>query len=150
MSKTLLALLLACSVSATYAQNTGSSDSSSKSRAEVKADNRASGSPSTKQTEYTNPPSTKGSGTLRVDVKAAERASGSMGTKQTEYADPGKRRKGDIAATDGAATADPFAQNRNEKTKERAEYRSATRESQAKLKATNQRSDTEKNLEVPQ
>lgn len=160
MSKTLLMLLLTCSVSATYAQNTGGSDYSGKSRAEVKADNRAANSQSTMQTEYTNPPSTKGSGTSRVEVKAAERASGAMGTKQIEYADTGKWRRGDVVATDGAPIADPFAQSRNEKAqakseyrqekaKERAEYRNARHESQAKLKITNQRSDTEKNLEVP-
>ena len=149
MSKTLLVLLLACSVSVTYAQGTGGGDSSGKSRAEVKADSRASGSQGTKQTEYTNPPSTKGTGTSRAEVKAAERASGSISTKQTEYVDPGKRRKGDVATTDGAPIADPFAQSRNEKAKERAEYKSASRESQARLRTTNQRSDTEKNLEVP-
>lgn len=160
MSKTLLLLFLAFTVPSIHAQSTSSTDSSGKTRAEVKADARASGSLSRRQTEYTNPPSTKGSGTSRAEVKAAERASGALGTKQNEYTDPDRRRKGDAVANDGSPVADPFVQSRNEKAqakneyrqeraKERAEYRDAKKESQAKLKTTNQRSDTEKNLEVP-
>lgn len=136
MSKTLLALLLALSVPMIHAQSTG------------------------KQTEYTNPPTTRNSGTSRADVKAQERAAGSLGTKQSEYSDAAKRRKGDAAANDGAPSNDPFAKSRDEKaeakgaykhekSKDRAEYKRAKKESANKLKATSQRSDTEKNLEVP-
>jgi hypothetical protein len=132
MSKILLALLLALSVPTIYAQGAG------------------------KQGEYQNPPSTRGSGTSRGDVKAEERSAGSLGTKQGEFADPAKRRKGEAAAP----TNDPFANSRNEKAqarstykgekaKDRAEYRKEKKESANKLKATHQRSDTEKNLEVP-
>ena len=160
MSKTLLAVLLALSVPASYAQTTGSSDSGGKTRAEVKADSRTSGSLSTRQTEYANPPSTRGSGTSRAEVKAAERSSGALGTKQIEYSDPAKRRKGEAAASGGAPTTDPFAQSREEKAqakgayqqekaRERAEYKDAKKESQTKLKVSNQRSEVEKNLEVP-
>jgi len=161
MSKTLLALLLALGLPTIYAQGTTGSDAGGKTRAQVKAEERASGSLGSKQNEYANPPSTKGSGTSRKEVKAEERASGSMSNKQTEYSDSpsGKRRKGDTA-NDGSPVTDPFAQSRNEKaqarteykqdkTKGRAEYRQAKKESTAKLKATNQRSETEKNLEVP-
>jgi len=136
MSKTLLALMLALSMSTIHAQQAN------------------------RQSEYSNPPSTKGSTVSRADVKAEERAAGSMGTKQTEYSDTAKRRAGTAAANDGAPTSDPFAKSRDEKaeakdaykrekTKDRAEYKHAKKESVAKLKATNQRSDTEKNLEVP-
>lgn len=137
MSKTLIALLLALSVPTIHAQGTG------------------------KQSEYTNPPSTRGSGTSRADVKKEERSAGSLGAKQGEFADPAKRRKGAAAAAnDGSPTSDPFAKSRNEKSeaksafkaeksKDRAEYRKARKESTSKLKATNQRSETEKNLDVP-
>lgn len=136
MSKTLLALLLVLSVPTIYAQGTG------------------------KQTEYSNPPSTKGSDKSRAEVKAEERASGSLGTKQGEYADPGKRVKGSTAANDGSPASDPFANRRNEKSqaksaynqeksKDRADYREAKKDSTEKLKATKQRSESEKNLEVP-
>lgn len=136
MSKTLLALLLALSIPTIHAQQAN------------------------RQTEYSNPPSTKGSSVSRADVKAEERAAGSMGTKQTEYSDTSKRRAGNAAANDGAPASDPFAKSRDEKaqakqaykhekTKDRAEYKHAKKESVAKLKATNQRSDTEKNMEVP-
>ena len=135
MSKTLLALIFALSIPAVHAQQTN------------------------RQSEFSNPPSTKGSSVSRAEVKAEERATGSMGTKQTEYADTAKRR-GAKAANDGAPTNDPFAKSRDEKaqakqaykhdkTKGRAEYKHAKKESVAKLKATNQRSDTEKNMEVP-
>jgi hypothetical protein len=136
MSKTVLALVLALSVPAIHAQQAN------------------------RQSEYSNPPSTKGSSVTRADVKAEERAAGSMGTRQSEYSDTAKRRSGSAAANDGAPTSDPFAKSRDEKaqaknaykhekTKDRAEYKNAKKESVAKLKATNQRSDTEKNMEVP-
>ena len=136
MSKTLLALIFALSIPAVHAQQTH------------------------RQSEFSNPPSTKGSSVSRADVKAEERAAGSMGTKQSEYSDTARRRAGSAAANDGAPTSDPFAKSRDEKaeakhaykhekTKDRAEYKHAKKESVAKLKATNQRSDTEKNLEVP-
>lgn len=135
MSKTLLALIFALSIPAVHAQQTN------------------------RQSEFSNPPSTKGSSVSRAEVKAEERATGSMGTKQTEYSDTAKRR-GAKAANDDAPTNDPFAKSRDEKaqakqaykhdkTKDRAEYKHAKKESVAKLKATNQRSDTEKNMEVP-
>jgi hypothetical protein len=160
MSKTLLALMLSLSVSGLYAQGTTGSDAVSKTRAEVKAEERASGALGTKQNEYANPPSTKGSATSRAEVKAEERASGSMSNKQTEYTDSpsGKRRK--VDANEGSPASDPFAQSRNEKAQAKSEYkqdkshgrdeyRQAKKESAAKLKSTHQRSETEKNLEVP-
>lgn len=136
MSKTLLALILMLSIPTIHAQQAN------------------------RQGEFSNPPSTKGSGVSRADVKAEERATGSMGTRQTEYSDTAKRRAGNAAGNDGAPTNDPFAKSRDEKaqakhaykhekTKDRAEYKHAKKESVAKLKATNQRSDTEKNMEVP-
>jgi hypothetical protein len=160
MSKTLLALMLSLSVSGLYAQGTTGSDAVSKTRAEVKAEERASGALGTKQNEYANPPTTKGSATSRAEVKAEERASGSMSNKQTEYTDSpsGKRRK--VDANEGSPASDPFAQSRNEKAQAKSEYkqdkshgrdeyRQAKKESAAKLKSTHQRSETEKNLEVP-
>ena len=122
MSKTLLALMLSLSVSGLYAQGTTGSDAVSKTRAEVKAEERASGALGTKQNEYANPPSTKGSATSRAEVKAEERASGSMSNKQTEYSDSpsGKRRK--VDANEGSPASDPFAQSRNEKAQAKREY----------------------------
>jgi hypothetical protein len=136
MSKTMLALLLALSVPSIYAQGTG------------------------KQTEFSNPPSTKGSGTSRAEVKAAERATGATATKQNEYSDPAKRRQGQAALNDGAPTTDAFAKTRDEKAaakrmykqekaKDRAEYKQAKKASADKLKASNERPAAEKNLDVP-
>ena len=160
MSKTLLAFMLSLSVSTLYAQDTTGSGASSKTRAEVKAEERASGALGTRQNEFANPPSTKGSGTSRAEVKADERASGSMSSKQTEYSDSpsGKRRK--VGANEGSPVSDPFAQSRDEKAQAKSEYkkdkshgrdeyRQAKKDSTAKLKSTHQRSETEKNLEVP-
>ena len=136
MSKTILALLLALSVPTIYAQGTS------------------------RQSEYSNPPSTRGSGTSRAEVKAEERAAGSMGTKQSEYSDPTKRRKGEAAANDGAPVSDAFAKSRDEKaaakraykqekTMDRAAYKQSKRESTNRLKASNERWEAGKNLEVP-
>lgn len=136
MSRTLLALIFALCIPTVHAQQPN------------------------RQSEFANPPSTRGSGLSRADVKAEERATGSTGTKQTEYSDTVKRRGAKTAANDGAPASDPFAKRRDEKalakqaykqdkTKDRVEYKHAKKESMAKLKATNQRSDTEKNMEVP-
>lgn len=137
MSKTILALLLALSVPMIHAQGT------------------------TRQSEYQNPPSTKGSGTSRADVKAEERAAGSMGTRQSEYSDPAKRRKGQTAASnDGAPVNDAFTKSRDEKaaakraykqekSTDRAAYKQSKKESSQRLKASNERSEAGKNLEVP-
>ena len=83
-----------------------------------------------------------------------------MGTKQSDYSDPAKRRKGQAAVNDGAPTSDAFAKSRDEKaeaksaykqgkTKDRAAYKQSKRESTNRLKASNERSEAEKNLEVP-
>ena len=136
MSKTLLALILALGVPALYAQETNrqgeytnppSTKGSGVSRAEVKKEERASGSLGTKQTEYSD---------------AAKRRAGKAAPNDgAPVSDP------------FAKSRDEKAQARNEykheKTKDRAEYKQAKKESVAKLKATKQRSDTEKNLEVP-
>ena len=160
MSRTLLALMLSLSVSTLYAQSTTGSAAGGKTRAEVKAEERASGALGTKQNEYANPPSTKGSGISRAEVKAEERATGSMSNRQMEYSESpsGKRRQ--AAPNEGAPVNDPFAERRNEKAQAKSEYkkdksqgrdeyRQAKKESAAKLKSTNERSETEKNLEVP-
>jgi hypothetical protein len=78
MNKLILIPLLLLSAQATHAQTTGSSDpSAAKSRAEVNAEERASGAVGTKNIEVPQTPSTKGSGTPRAAVKAETRASGS-------------------------------------------------------------------------
>jgi len=103
-----------------------------------------------RQSEYLYPLSAKGSSVSRADVKAEERASGSKGhEKQSEYADTAKRRSGSAAANDSAPASNPFARSREEKAQARNAYKHAKKESVAKLKATHQRSDTKKNMEVP-
>lgn len=78
MNKLILIPLLCLSAHAAHAQTTGSSDpSAAKSRAEVKAEERASGAVGTKNIEVPQTPSTKGSDTPRAAVKAETRASGS-------------------------------------------------------------------------
>ena len=83
-----------------------------------------------------------------------------MGSKQGEYSDPAKRRKGQAAVNDGAPASDAFAKSRDEKaaakstykqekTKDRAAYRQSKKESTNRLKASNERSEAGKNLEVP-
>jgi hypothetical protein len=78
MNKLLLIPAMLIAAQAAYAQTSGSSDpSASKTRAEVKAEERASGSAATRNIEAPGTPSTKGSGTSRAAVKADTRASGS-------------------------------------------------------------------------
>lgn len=78
MNKLLIIPALLFAAQAAHAQTSGSSDpSAAKSRAEVKAEQRASGAVGTKNIEAPGTPSTKGSDTSRASVKADTRASGS-------------------------------------------------------------------------
>lgn len=62
---------------AAHGQTSAATDpSAAKSRAEVKAETRASGAVGTKNIEVPRTPSTKGSNTSRASVKAETRASG--------------------------------------------------------------------------
>jgi hypothetical protein len=77
MNKLLVIPAMLLAAQAAIAQTSGSSDPSApKSRAEVKAEERASGAVGTKNIEVPRTPSTKGSGKSRAEVKAEERASG--------------------------------------------------------------------------
>lgn len=85
MNKLILIPLLLLSAHAAQAQTSGSSDpSAAKSRAEVKAEERASGAVGTKNIEVPRTPSTKGSDTSRAAVKADTRASGTPVTENIE------------------------------------------------------------------
>lgn len=77
MNKLLLIPALLLTAQAAYAQASGASDpSAAKSRAEVKAEERASGALGTKNIEVPGTPATRGSDTSRAAVKADTRASG--------------------------------------------------------------------------
>ena len=85
MNKLLIIPALLIFAQAALAQTAGSSDpSAAKSRAEVKADTRASGAVGTKNIDVPRTPSTKGSGTSRASVKAETRASGTPVTDNIE------------------------------------------------------------------
>lgn len=77
MNKLLLLPALLIGSQLAYAQTSSSSDpSASKSRAEVKAEERASGAVGTKNIEVPGTATTRGSDTSRAGVKADTRASG--------------------------------------------------------------------------
>lgn len=77
MTKLLIIPALLFAAHAAHAQTSGSGDPSApKSRAEVKAEERASGAVGTKNIDVPRTPSTKGSGTSRSEVKSSTRASG--------------------------------------------------------------------------
>jgi hypothetical protein len=77
MNKLLIIPAMLFVAHAAIAQTSSSSDPSvAKSRAEVKAEERASGAVGTKNIEVPQTPSTKGSNTSRAAVKADTRASG--------------------------------------------------------------------------
>lgn len=105
MNKLLLlpALLIASQLA--YAQTSGSSDpSASKSRAEVKAEERASGAVGTKNIEVPGTATTKGSNTSRAAVKADTRASGTPVKGNIEApADPSTKGSG-LARSDVKAS----------------------------------------------
>jgi hypothetical protein len=85
MNKLLLIPAMLLAAQAAHAQTTGSGDpSASKSRAEVKAEQRATGAVGTKNIEAPGTPSTKGSGTSRAAVKSETRASGTPVTANIE------------------------------------------------------------------
>ena len=85
MNKLLIIPALLFAAQAALAQTATSSDpSAAKSRAEVKADTRASGAVGTKNIDVPRTPSTKGSGTSRASVKAETRASGTPVTDNIE------------------------------------------------------------------
>ena len=76
---------LVLSAQAAFAQAPASTDpSASKSRAEVKAEERATGALGTKNIEVPSTPSTKGSGTPRAAVKGETRATGTPVTGNIE------------------------------------------------------------------
>lgn len=79
-----------------YAQSPSTSDPSEKrSRADVKAEERATGALGTKNIEVPINPATKGTGISRRDVKAEVRQSGSDATKNLEApADPSTKGSG--------------------------------------------------------
>jgi hypothetical protein len=85
MNKLLIIPTMLFVVHAAIAQTSGSSDpSTAKSRAEVKAEERASGAVGTKNIEVPGTPSTKGSEKPRAAVKAETRASGTPVTSNIE------------------------------------------------------------------
>src|SRR6476620_8619879 len=78
MNKKIWLLTVPFTIQLAFAQSPSTVDPSAKrSRADVKAEERATGAPGTKNIEVPVNPSTKGTGTLRSDVKAEERQSGS-------------------------------------------------------------------------
>jgi hypothetical protein len=85
MNKLLIISAILLAAQAAHAQTSPSSDpSAAKSREQVKAEERASGSASKGNIEAPKEPSTKGSGVTRSEVKSSEKASGSQGTTNTE------------------------------------------------------------------
>lgn len=135
MSKTILALLLALSVPSIYAQSTGrqseyanppSTKGSGTSRAEVKSEERASGSMGTKQSEYVDP----------VKRRKGEAAANEGAPASDAFA----KSRDEKAAAKSAY--------KEEKAKDRAAYKQSKKESTDRLKASNERSEARKNLEV--
>jgi hypothetical protein len=85
MNKKLWLLILPFAMHSAFAQSPSAGDPSAKrSRAEVKAEERATGALGTKNTEVPVNPSTKGTGTSRSDVKAEVRQSGADVRSNTE------------------------------------------------------------------
>ena len=85
MNKLIIIPAMLFAAQAAYAQTSGSSDpSAAKSRAEVKAEERASGAIGTKNIEVPGTPSTKGTDSSRASVKSSTRASGTPVTGNIE------------------------------------------------------------------
>jgi hypothetical protein len=109
MNKLLWIPAMLFAANAAQAQPSPSSDPSApKTRAEVKAEERASGAVGTKNIDVPRTPSTKGSSTSRSAVKAETRASGTPATENTEAPpDPSTKGSGlarsDVKASERAS-----------------------------------------------
>jgi hypothetical protein len=105
MNKLLLIPALLLAAQAAHAQTAGSTDPSApKSRAEVKAETRATGAVGTKNIEAPGTPSTKGSDTSRAAVKSDTRASGTPVTKNIEVPTTPSTKGSGIARSDVKAS----------------------------------------------
>ena len=84
MNKKLLLLALPFVAHVAFAQSTSNDYSTPKSRADVKAEEKASGAIGTRNIETPATPSTKGSGKSRSESKSELQTSGSSGTGNIE------------------------------------------------------------------
>jgi hypothetical protein len=99
MNKKLLMLALPFVAHVAFAQSTANDYSTPKSRADVKAEEKATGAIGTKNIEVPANPSTKGSGMTRSESKSELQTSGSSGTGNIEAPqDPSTRNSGKARA----------------------------------------------------
>ena len=105
MNKLLIIPAMLFAAQAAIAQSSGSGDpSAARSRAEVKAEERASGAVGTKNIDVPGTPSTKGSDTSRAAVKANTRASGTPVTANIEAPSDASTRGSGLARSDVKAS----------------------------------------------